>query len=232
MQKINLKFVAMNPKQLAALKAVEYIKDDMVVGLGTGTTAFYAIEKLGAMVKEGLRIKAVSSSLASARQAIAAGIPQAGMIEINGVDVYIDGADEVDNQFNLVKGGGGALTREKILAYNSQLFIVIIDDSKLSPTLGRFPVAVEMVPFGYNLAIPHLEALGCKATVRQLKDNFYKTDNGNWIIDCQFQTITDPHELEQSIHAIPGVVECGLFPNSWVDMVISGNEDGTVRSLK
>ena len=222
----------MNPKQLAALKAVEYIREDMIVGLGTGTTAFYAIEKIGEMVKGGLRIRTVSSSLASARQAAAAGIPQAGMTEIKGIDIYIDGADEVDDQFNLVKGGGGALTREKILAYNSDLFIVIIDDSKLSSTLGRFPIAVEMVPFGYNLAIPHLEALGCKTIVRQSGDNFYKTDNGNWIIDCQFQNITDPKALEEAIHAIPGVVECGLFSNSWVDRVISGNENGTVRELK
>jgi ribose 5-phosphate isomerase A len=222
----------MNPKQLAALKAVEYIREDMIVGLGTGTTAFYAIEKIGEMVQGGLRIRTVSSSLASAKQAVAAGIPQAGMTEIKGIDIYIDGADEVDERFNLVKGGGGALTREKILAFNSELFIVIIDDSKLSSTLGRFPIAVEMVPFGYNLAIPHLEALGCKTIVRQSGDNFYKTDNGNWIIDCQFQNITDPKALEEAIHAIPGVVECGLFSNSWVDRVISGNEDGTVRELK
>ncbi|HJW17168.1 MAG TPA: ribose-5-phosphate isomerase RpiA [Flavisolibacter sp.] len=222
----------MNPKQVAALKAVEYIQEDMIVGLGTGTTAFYAIERLGEMVKEGLRIRAVCSSLASTRQAISAGIPQAGMTEIKGIDIYIDGADEVDDQFNLVKGGGGALTREKILAFNSQLFIVIVDDSKLSPKLGRFPVAVEMVPFGYNLAIPHLEALGCKASIRQKEDNFYKTDNGNWIIDCQFQTIPDPGSLAKSIHDIPGVVECGLFPHDWVDVLISGSENGTARKLK
>jgi ribose 5-phosphate isomerase A len=222
----------MNAKQLAALKAVEYIIEDTIVGLGTGTTAFYAIQKLGAMVKEGMRVRAVCSSLASAKQAMESGIPLAGMTEISSVDIYIDGADEVDDQFNLIKGGGGALTREKILAFNSQLFIVIIDDSKLSAKLGRFPVAVETIPFGYNFAIPHLEALGCKATVRQSGDNFYKTDNGNWIIDCQFQTITDPEALEGAIHAIPGVVECGLFPYSWVDIVISGNNDGTVRELK
>ena len=133
----------MNAKQLAALKAVEYIKEDTIVGLGTGTTAFYAIQKLGELVKAGMHVRAVCSSLASAKQAIESGIPLAGMTEISSVDIYIDGADEVDDHFNLVKGGGGALTREKILAFNSQLFIVIIDDSKLSAKLGRFPVAVE-----------------------------------------------------------------------------------------
>jgi ribose 5-phosphate isomerase A len=223
---------AMNPKQLAALKAVEYVQNDMIVGLGTGTTAYYAIEKLGELVKDGLQIRTVSSSLASSNQAAAAGIPQAGMIEISGIDIYIDGADEVDDACNLVKGGGGALTREKILAYNSRQFIVIVDDSKLSKTLGRFPVAVEMVPFGFNLAIPHLEALGCKAKVRQLEDRFYKTDNGNWIIDCQFETIPDPEHLEKSLHAIPGVVECGLFSHTWVDIVISANEEGNTRILR
>ncbi len=222
----------MNPKQLAASKAVEYVKNAMIVGLGTGTTAYYAIEKLGELVRDGLQIKTVSSSLASSRQAAAAGIPQAGMIEISGIDLYIDGADEVDEDCNLVKGGGGALTREKILAYNSRQFIVIVDDAKLSKTLGRFPVAVEMVPFGFNLAIPHLEALGCKAKVRQLEDHFYKTDNGNWIIDCQFETIPDPGYLEQAIHSIPGVVECGLFSHRWVDMVISANEQGHIQVLK
>src|SRR5215213_4454533 len=222
----------MNPKELAANKAVEYINVGMIIGLGTGSTAFFAIQKIGEAVKKGLKVRAVASSLASTELAREAGIPLAGMTEINRIDVTIDGADEVDESFNVTKGGGGALTREKILAYNSQRFIVIIDESKLSKKLGRFPVAVEVVPFGYNLAIPHLEKLGCKATVRQKNNQFFKTDNGNWIVDCQFKTIDNPEALNTAINNIPGVIESGLFPAFLIHSVIAGYDDGSTKFLK
>ena len=155
-----------------------------------------------------------------------------GMTEIKSIDITIDGADEVDEQFNLIKGGGGALTREKILAYNSKLFIVIVDESKLSKKLGRFPVAVEVVPFGHNLVIPHLESLGCETAIRKKDDQFFKTDNGNWIIDCQFGDINHPEELNETINAIPGVIETGLFSHKLVHAVIAGYNDGSVTALK
>jgi len=222
----------MDAKQIAAYKAVEYIKDGMTIGLGTGSTAYFAIEKIGERVREGLKVKAVASSLASTELARQAGIPMVGMMEISSIDVTIDGADEVDEQLNLIKGGGGALTREKILAYNSQLFIVIVDESKLSKNLGRFPVAVEVVPFGYNLAVLQLEKLGCKATVRRHEDGLFKTDNGNWIVDCQFERIEDPEELNAAINIIPGVIESGLFSNKLVHAVVVGYKDGSVKVLK
>ncbi len=221
----------MDAKKLAADKAVELVKDGMIVGLGTGSTAFFAIQKIGERIKEGLKIRAVASSLASAELARLAGIPLAGMTEISSIDVTIDGADEVDEYCNLTKGGGGALTREKILAYNSQLFIVIVDESKLSRRLGKFPVAVEVVPFGYNLALLHLEKLGCKAVVRQKKDQFFKTDNGNWIVDCRFNEINSPEALNTAINNIPGVIESGLFSNKLVCSVIAGHENGEVKIL-
>src|SRR5215211_7828445 len=213
----------MNSKKLAADKAVEQVMDGMVVGLGTGSTALYAVQRM----REGLKITAVASSLGTAALATEEGIPLVGMTEISAIDLYIDGADEVDGLFHAIKGGGGALTREKILAYNSQRFIVIIDESKLSKKLGRFPVAVEVVPFGYNLAIPHLEKLGCKATVRQKNNQFFKTDNGNWIVDCQFKTIDNPEALNTAINNIPGVIESGLFPAFLIHSVIAGYDDGS-----
>jgi ribose 5-phosphate isomerase A len=222
----------MNAKKLAADKAVEFVKDNMIVGLGTGSTAFFAIQKIGERIKEGLKIRAVASSLASAELAKMAGIPLAGMTEIKSIDVTIDGADEVDEHFNVTKGGGGALTREKILAFNSKLFIVIVDESKLSKKLGRFPVAVEVVPFAYNLAILHLEKLGCKAVARQKNDQFFKTDNGNWIVDCQFKKIDNPEELNMAINIIPGVIESGLFPNKLIHSVIVGYDEGKAKILK
>ena len=221
----------MNAKKLAADKAVELVKDGMIVGLGTGSTAFFAIQKIGERIKDGLKIRAVASSLASTELARLAGIPLAGMTEISSIDITIDGADEVDEYCNLTKGGGGALTREKILAYNSKLFIVIVDESKLSRRLGKFPVAVEVVPFGYNLALLHLEKLGCKAVVRQKKDQFFKTDNGNWIVDCRFNEIRDPEALNTAINNIPGVIESGLFSNKLVHSVIAGHENGEVKIL-
>jgi ribose 5-phosphate isomerase A len=223
---------AMNPKQVAADKAVEQVKEGMTIGLGTGSTAYFAIEKIGERVKGGLHIQAVASSLASVELAKQAGISMVGMTEITSIDVTIDGADEVDEQFNVTKGGGGALTREKILAFNSKLFIVIVDESKLSKSLGRFPVAVEVVPFGYNLAILQLEKLGCKAKVRKHEKGFFKTDNGNWIVDCQFGKIEDPEKLNAAINTIPGVIESGLFSNKLIHSVIVGYNDGSVRALK
>jgi len=222
----------MNAKKLAAEKAVEFVKDNMIVGLGTGSTAFFAIQKIGERIKEGLKIRAVASSLASAELAKMAGIPLAGMTEIKNIDVTIDGADEVDEHFNVTKGGGGALTREKILAFNSKLFVVIVDESKLSKKLGRFPVAVEVIPFGFNLALLHLEKLGSKAMVRQKGDQLFKTDNGNWIVDCQFKEINNPEELNAAINSIPGVIESGLFSNKIIHSVIVGYEDGKTKILK
>ena len=124
------------------------------------------------------------------------------------------------------------MTREKILAYNSKLFMVIVDESKLSEKLGSFPVAVEVVPFGYNLALPHLEALGCEAAIRRNNDQFFKTDNGNWIVDCRFGEISHPEELNAAINTIPGVIESGLFPGRFTHAVVVGYNDGSVRVLQ
>jgi ribose 5-phosphate isomerase A len=221
----------MNPKQLAAEKAVSYIKNGMTVGLGTGSTSAFAIEAIGKKVKEGLSVKAVASSVRSEEMANELGITIIPFAEVKTIDIYIDGADEVDKDLNLIKGGGGALLREKILAFNSKEFIVIVDGSKLVEHLGKFLLPVEIIPFANELTIDQIQKLGCRTSVRQKGEQNYITDNGNIIIDCDFRKIEKVEELNYSLHAIPGVVENGLFPLSMVGKVIVGYENGEVKEI-
>lgn len=222
----------MNAKQLAAKKAASYVKNGMVVGLGTGSTAKHAILELGNLVAQGLSIRALASSIESESLARTNGIDIAPLSDVEKLDIYIDGADEVDNNLNLIKGGGGALLREKILAYNSREFIVIVDETKLVDQLGKFQLPVEVVPFGVHFTLQQLKMLGCSAAVRQKNSANYLTDNGNLIIDCDFQQIKNIENTSLLIDAIPGVVEHGLFPYKMVSKVIVGYENGTVKELK
>lgn len=219
----------MDAKRIAAEAAVNNVKEGMIVGLGTGSTMHWAILKIGEKVKEGLAIKAVASSDRSENMARELGIPIVAFADFSKIDVTIDGADEVDENFNLIKGGGGALLREKILVYNSKKFFVIVDNSKLVKQLGKFPLPVEVIPFASELTIKHLTELGCEAIIRKSDNNDYKTDNGNLIVDCHFNKIPDPYELDLSIRSIPGIVETGLFQNKLVTAVIVGNKDGKIE---
>ena len=221
----------MNAKKIAAERAVEFIDNGMTVGLGTGSTAYYAIQRIGERIKEGLKIKAVCSSTATEALATQFDIPLSSFSEIKTIDITIDGADEMDRNHNLIKGGGGALLREKILASNSTKFIVIIDESKRVSVLGKFPLPVEIVPFAASLTVSRLQNLGCLAQIRQDNDKDYRTDNGNLIADCRFNEISDPAQLNMQLHLIPGVVETGLFLHTIVSSVIVGREDGTVEML-
>ncbi|MBJ6360371.1 ribose-5-phosphate isomerase RpiA [Paenibacillus sp. GCM10012307] len=215
-------------KKIAAEAAVEFVQSGMTVGLGTGSTAYYAIHKIAERVKEGLHIRTVASSRQSEELALQLGIPVVPLSGIQEIDVSIDGADEVDANYNLIKGGGGALLREKILAAHSKQFVVIADESKQVDRLGKFPLPVEIVPFAFNLTLLKLKALGCEPVVRIADGNTFISDNGNYIVDCAFGTIEDPAALEQQINAIPGVVENGLF-TGMASAVIIGYEDGTTR---
>ena len=219
----------MNAKKLAAEKAVTFVKGGMIIGLGTGSTASFAIEAIGKLVNQGLSIKAVASSIRSEDLAKTHGIPLISFSEIKTIDIYIDGADEVDQQLNLIKGGGGALLREKIVAFNSKEFIVIVDSSKQVDHLGKFPLPVEVTDFGHELTRKHLEKLGCVTTIRQANNKPYKTDNGNLIIDCEFAKITEVEELNHRMEEIPGIVENGLFSKRMVSKLIVGYENGEVR---
>ncbi|MGG1636573.1 ribose-5-phosphate isomerase RpiA [Paenibacillus sp. FSL K6-3182] len=220
----------MDSKKLAAEKAVEFLKDGMVVGLGTGSTAYWAIQKIGQKVKEGLSIKAIATSRASEELAIELGITMLPFAEIEQIDVTIDGADEVNNEWNLIKGGGGALLREKIVAAASKQLIIIVDESKHVAQLGRFPLPVEIVPFGYEMTIKKLRNLGAETTVRTKENQMFVTDNGNYIVDCQFGTISQAEQLEHTLNLIPGVVDNGLFIGM-ATKVIVGYANGTVKLL-
>ena len=220
-----------NAKKLAAEKAVEFVQDGMIVGLGTGSTSFFAIHRIAERIKqEGLKIQAVSSSKSSEELAVQLGIPLIPFAEVDSIDLTIDGADEVDGAFNLIKGGGGALLREKILASNSRKFIVIVDESKVVKRLGKFPLPVEIVPFAAELTIKNLGKHECTPTVRMIDGKPFLTDNGNWIVDCRFGEIANPDVLGRQLKAIAGVVEHGLFI-AMTDTVAVGHSDGTTRFL-
>ncbi len=210
-------------KRAAAARAVSYITDHMVVGLGTGSTANFAIEMIGARVRSGLKIRGVPSSVSTERLAREHGVPL--LSEFTRIDLTIDGADEVDENGDLIKGGGGALTREKIVAAASKKVIIIVDESKLVATLGAFPLPVEVLPFGWTFVRDTIEALGPKATLRKSGDEIFLTDNQNYVLDCQFRQIDDPPKLFTNLNAIPGVVENGLFVGL-TDRVIIGQADG------
>lgn len=220
----------MEAKKAAAELAIMEIQDGMIVGLGTGSTAYWAIQGLGARVQNGLHIQAVATSVASENLAKELGIPLIPFADISEIDVTIDGADEVDPDWHLIKGGGGALLREKIVAFSSKKLIIVVDESKVVAQLGAFPLPVEVVKFGYELTIRKLRALGCEPMVRVAESQPFVTDNGNYIIDCQFASIPSPAELHRAINGIPGVVENGLFIGL-ASQVIVGYKEGSVGKL-
>ena len=221
----------MNAKQIAADKAVSFIESGMIVGLGTGTTAYWAIERLGEKIKnKKLNIKAIATSTGSEKQAREVGIPIISFAEINQIDITIDGADEADENLNLIKGGGGALLREKIVASNSKQLIIITDESKLVKHLGKFSLPVEVVVFGWEKVFQKLQTFGCVAKVRMQNDKPFITDNSNYIIDCAFGEIPDPAALHEKLNSIVGVVENGLFINL-ASKLIAGYNNGEVKII-
>lgn len=214
-------------KKLAGEKAVDCIEDDMIIGLGTGSTIEYSLKKLGNLVRNGLKIKGIPTSIHTKRIAIQEQIPLTSLDVNPVIDITIDGADEVDSELNLIKGGGGALAREKIIAFNSTKVIIVIDDSKIVKALGiDFPLPVEVMKFGWTSTQKTLEELGCNVELRKVMGNEpYITDNSNYILDCEFERIEEPEQLEIKINNIPGVVENGLFIGL-VDEVIVGGKQG------
>ena len=219
-------------KRIAAEKAVEYIENGMIVGLGTGSTIKYALKKLGVLVSEGLQIEAIPTSLQTKKIAKQENIPLTTLDEHPVIDITIDGADEVDSNLNLIKGGGGALTREKIVAYHSKREIIIVDETKVVRSLGiDFPLPVEVVKYGWIATKKTLEEFKCNVKLRTIMGDPYITDNGNYILDCEFDRIENPEELEREINNIPGVVENGLFIGL-VDDVIVGSKRGVITLAK
>ncbi|MEB8067916.1 ribose 5-phosphate isomerase A [Mammaliicoccus fleurettii] len=203
----------------------------MVVGLGTGSTMYYAIQSLGERIKEGLNIKGIPTSEKTAEWARSNNIPLTDFSEVNHLDLVIDGADEVDENFQLIKGGGGALLREKIVANATDQFIVIIDESKYVQILGEFKLPVEVVPFGWEVTAREIEALGCNATLRMDNNGIFLTDNDHYILDCDFKVINNPEKLNQDLISIVGVVETGLFINMTRKVLVSYSNSGKVIEM-
>ncbi len=199
-------------KELAGRAAAELVRDGDVVGLGTGSTAYFAVVALGERVKAGLKIVGIPTSEATAELARKVGIPLATLEEHPEIDIDIDGADEIDPQLRLIKGGGGALLREKVIAAASKKMVVIADSSKSVPVLGKFPLPVEIVPFARAVVQKKIAGLGATAKLRLKPDGQpHVTDNGNQILDCSFGKISDPPALAKELSNTPGIVEDGLF---------------------
>ena len=198
-------------KQLAAEAAADLVEDGMTVGLGTGSTAAFAIRRLGARMSEGLKIRGLPTSNQSEQLAREVGIPLLDFSQVTALDMTLDGADEFDPALNLIKGGGGALFREKIVAAASARLIIFADHTKQVPRLGKFPLPLEVNPFGWQAAAKKVEALCPSVVLRQGASGPFLTDNHGYILDCAFNEIPDPPALDAQLQAITGIVETGLF---------------------
>ena len=217
-------------KQLVAKRAVEFVEDGMSVGLGTGTTATMFIRELALRVQQGLTIRCVASSDASHDLGLSLGMDVTTLDQLPELDLYVDGADEVGPGLALIKGGGGALLREKIVASAAKEFLVVVDSTKLVEHLGKFPLPVEVIKMALPVVEPRLAALGLNPRQRQRKDGNgpYLTDEGNYILDCGCVVIEDPEVLAAEIRGIVGVVEHGLFLGMATLALVAG-EDGVTE---
>jgi len=210
-------------KRLVGEAALDHVQPDSIIGVGTGSTVNCFIE---ALISSGIRIDAaVSSSEATTRLLQAGGIEVVDLNQTGGLDVYIDGADEFDAHRRLIKGGGGALTREKIVAAASRTFVCIADQSKQVNVLGAFPLPLEVIPLARSLVARKMVALGGQPEWRE----GFTTDNGNWILDIHNLDLIDPVSMEKTINNLAGVVTCGLFALRPADLVLIATEDGITR---
>ena len=216
-------------KYNAAKAALNYVKNGMVIGLGTGSTANKAIELLAEkVVDEELNIICIATSRKTEELAKSLKLELRTLDEIKKVDITIDGADEVDGNLNLIKGGGGALFREKLIAKISDKKVIIVDNTKVVDNLGEnFPVPIEVVPFSVPVVKPFIERLKATVTLRMINEQPFTTDNGNYILDAKFTRIADPKSLEKKLKMVTGIVEIGLFVDL-ADIVIIGNPQGSI----
>ena len=223
-------------KEEAAKRAVQFVQSGMKVGLGTGSTAIFATRRIAELLKTGelSDIVAFATSKATAEEAVRLGIPLLPDDLPEDLDVTIDGADEVDPEMNLIKGGGGALLREKIVAQVSRREIIVVDETKPSPRLGtHWPVPVEVIPFGWLSQARYLETLGAQYTVRQNRDGVQLvTDSGNMILDCRFGPIADARQLAGALNSRAGIVEHGLFIGLATDLIVAGAGGVQYRTRK
>lgn len=218
-------------KAAAARASLRFVRDGNIVGLGTGSTAAYAVRGLGELVHTGLKIRGIPTSVKTMDLAKSLGIPLTTLDEVQQIDVTIDGADEFDPQLNLIKGGGGALLREKVIASASKLVVIFADSSKQVAVLGKFPLPVEVIPFAEALIAKRISALGATVKLRQGPDGkTFITDEGHHILDCHFGQIPDPPALARKLSDMPGIVEHGLFIGmASVVLLAKGNDVQELR---
>ncbi|PWJ58467.1 ribose 5-phosphate isomerase A [Dyadobacter jejuensis] len=215
-------------KELAAKAAVQFITNHQIVGLGTGSTAYYAIMEIGRLVRNGMNIKAIPTSKHTQRLAMEQGIPLVEIAALSAIDLTIDGADEFTAEGLLIKGGGGALLHEKIIASLSKTNIIIADSSKRVDKLGQFRVPIEVIPMACGMVLNKLRALAGRGTLRQTNGTTFCTDEGNYILDVDFGLIDDPCALAQELDGLVGVVEHGLFLNT-TTTILMGQGDSVLR---
>jgi len=217
-------------KQLAAKEAVKFIKDNQVVGLGTGSTAHYAIIEIGKLISRGLKIKAVSTSTKTSNLAKSLNIPLIDINEVTSIDITIDGTDEFTSDLDLIKGGGGALYQEKIVALKSKKLIIIADSSKKVDILGKFKLPIEVEINSIDYVLNQIIAINGEGAIRMASKNPYTTEQGNYIIDADFGLINNPVELSHKLSQIEGIIGHGLFINL-ADKVIMGYNDSTITYI-
>lgn len=220
-------------KELVGRKAADYVEDGMVVGFGTGSTAYYFIDEIGKRVQAGElnHIVGVATSKRTLTQMKSLGIPSRSLDDVNFIDLLVDGADETTRDFNGIKGGGGALLYEKIVAQNSRRIIWIVTEDKVVETLGKFPLPVEVVQFGSWKLFRSFDQAGMNPTFRKSgTDNLFITDSGNYIIDLHLDRIENPHQLSFELNNMVGVVDHGLFLN-YPDTILSSNEEGEIEVI-
>ncbi|HTK37690.1 MAG TPA: ribose-5-phosphate isomerase RpiA [Pyrinomonadaceae bacterium] len=209
-------------KKIAGEKAAEGIRDGMTIGLGTGSTVYFTIMRVGELVRDGLRVRAIATSKQTEKLALENSIELCTFADVERLDLTIDGADELNPSLDLIKGGGGALLWEKLVAATSNRLIVVADESKCVETLGAFPLPVEIVPFAWQTTARRIEKLNVEPRMRMSGNEPFITDNGNYIIDCRCGAINNPEELHNSLKILTGVVETGLFIGMAKTAVIAG----------
>lgn len=215
-------------KKAAAEKAAEYVEDGMVLGLGSGTTVYWLLKRLGELVGQGLNIKGIPSSLRTEGWAKEFGIPLTDFSEVETLDLAIDGADEIDPDFQLTKGGGGSLVREKLVNAHAKQVIIIADQSKMIDQLGAFALPVEVLQFAWQRTADKIAALGAKPVLRERDGKVFVSNNGNYILDCAFGSIEDPRALHKELKLLLGVVETGLFIDMTDKVILAGPEGARV----
>jgi ribose 5-phosphate isomerase A len=218
-------------KQLVAKQAAHLVQNNMTVGIGTGSTIYWLILELGKRVKQGLFFRAIPTSKKTAALAAQHNIPLAELNDVDSIDITIDGADEIDPHLQLIKGGGGALLQEKMVAAASRELFILADQSKLVQHLGKFPLPLEVIPFGWKQVQRNIrETYNIETTLRIQDDQPFITDHGHYILDCPFQRIDQPDELMFELNTIPGVVDSGLFINM-ADIALIGFPDGKTETI-